>query len=81
MVTASEPEIPLHPIEVDVCDLCLTGVGGECHVPGCALWLDDAPVGDALRVLSQLTAHTAFLHAPVTFVRGRGAPTKENRDD
>lgn len=26
-----------------ICELCLDGEGGECHVPGCAFWMDDAP--------------------------------------
>jgi hypothetical protein len=29
--------------KVFVCDLCVGGKGGECHVPGCAFWLRDAP--------------------------------------
>lgn len=30
-------------VTIDLCDLCLSGAGGECHVPGCALWLNRAP--------------------------------------
>lgn len=26
-----------------LCHQCLSGAGGECHVPGCALWLNRAP--------------------------------------
>jgi hypothetical protein len=26
-----------------LCDACLDGVGGECHTPGCALWISRAP--------------------------------------
>lgn len=26
-----------------ICDLCLDGAGGECHVPGCILWINRAP--------------------------------------
>ena len=40
----SEPiadHVPLH--AVYVCAVCLSGVGGECHVPGCLFWMHDAP--------------------------------------
>lgn len=40
--------IPLRRVEFFVCDLCLTAAGGECHVPGCAFWMQDAPVGSFL---------------------------------
>lgn len=33
----------LNRVEMVVCDGCLDGVGGECHVPGCALWMSVAP--------------------------------------
>lgn len=26
-----------------LCDPCLDGAGGECHTPGCALWINRAP--------------------------------------
>jgi hypothetical protein len=26
-----------------LCSPCLNGAGGECHVPGCALWMNRAP--------------------------------------
>lgn len=37
----SEPA--LHTIKAVVCSLCLSGAGGECHVPGCLLWINRAP--------------------------------------
>lgn len=37
----SEPV--LHHVEVSVCQMCLDGVGGECHTPGCVFWMNDAP--------------------------------------
>lgn len=40
-----DDEIPLHRIVLYVCQLCLDGAGGECHVPGCAYWMKDAPTG------------------------------------
>jgi hypothetical protein len=30
-------------VEIRLCDLCLTGAGGECHTPGCALFLNRGP--------------------------------------
>lgn len=38
-------------IVVDVCMLCLAGEGGECHMPGCIFWMDDAPDGRTLELL------------------------------
>lgn len=36
-----EPKVLL--VEIHLCELCLGGAGGECHVPGCALYLRRAP--------------------------------------
>lgn len=30
-------------VQIRLCDDCLSGIGGECHTPGCALWLNRAP--------------------------------------
>lgn len=30
-------------VPLDVCGYCLRGDGGECHYPGCAFWMSDAP--------------------------------------
>lgn len=42
--------IPLEPdvevlvrVSLVLCSSCLAGVGGECHTPGCALWMNRAP--------------------------------------
>lgn len=40
---SSTEEPKLRRIVVVICDLCLSGAGGECHVPGCILWLNRAP--------------------------------------
>lgn len=37
----SEPRV--YRVTLWLCELCLTGKGGECHTPGCALWLNRAP--------------------------------------
>lgn len=39
----SEEEIVVHHVLIALCDPCLDGAGGECHSPGCALWLHSAP--------------------------------------
>ncbi len=36
-----EPEVHLY--QIWLCDLCVAGAGGECHSPGCSLWLRRAP--------------------------------------
>ena len=38
-----EPEIPVHLVQMHLCELCLNGEGGQCHTPGCALWINRAP--------------------------------------
>lgn len=30
-------------IKIILCEACLNGSGGECHTPGCAMFLHDAP--------------------------------------
>jgi hypothetical protein len=30
-------------LRVTVCELCVQGAGGICHVPGCAFWMRLAP--------------------------------------
>lgn len=37
-----DPEVHLY--AVYLCDLCVQGEGGECHTPGCALWINRAPI-------------------------------------
>lgn len=41
MATGDEPE--LERVTIVLCSLCLDGRGGECHTPGCALWINRAP--------------------------------------
>jgi hypothetical protein len=33
----------IQPILLDLCAACREGFGGECHTPGCSLWLNRAP--------------------------------------
>ena len=37
----SEPELRV--VVLTLCGPCLDGEGGECHTPGCAMWLNRAP--------------------------------------
>lgn len=37
----AEPTVTV--VSIPLCDLCLDGAGGECHVPGCALYMKPAP--------------------------------------
>ena len=41
-------------VNLTVCRLCLEGLGGECHVPGCAFWCYEAP---SVRVADVLHLH------------------------
>lgn len=34
---------PLERVILMLCEPCLDGMGGECHSPGCALWMSAAP--------------------------------------
>ncbi|HYM98093.1 MAG TPA: hypothetical protein VET26_12385 [Candidatus Sulfotelmatobacter sp.] len=36
-------EATLVNVRICLCSACLSGAGGECHTPGCALWLNRAP--------------------------------------
>lgn len=35
--------VSLHRVTLTLCSLCLSGAGGECHTPGCDLWMHAAP--------------------------------------
>ncbi|MCU1500567.1 MAG: hypothetical protein JWM47_4520 [Acidimicrobiales bacterium] len=52
-------------VNLTLCSRCLDGAGGECHTPGCALWMTTAPdvplrvnESDPLRVLLDAMADT-----------------------
>jgi hypothetical protein len=36
-------EPTVHRVVLWLCSMCLDGEAGECHTPGCALWLNRAP--------------------------------------
>jgi hypothetical protein len=33
----------LYRVVLTLCARCLAGDGGQCHTPGCALWMNQAP--------------------------------------
>ena len=37
----TEPVV--HRVTLLLCAPCLDGAGGECHTPGCVMWLNRAP--------------------------------------
>lgn len=39
----STDEITVRAVTLQLCDPCLDGAGGECHTPGCMLWMNRAP--------------------------------------
>lgn len=39
----TEETIAVRKVTLWLCDPCLYGAGGECHTPGCALWINRAP--------------------------------------
>ena len=34
---------PVRLVQLYLCDPCIDGEGGECHTPGCSLWMNRAP--------------------------------------
>jgi hypothetical protein len=38
-----DAEVVLTEVTLTLCSLCLNGAGGQCHTPGCALWMIAAP--------------------------------------
>ena len=45
--------VRLRKVTIWLCEPCVNGEGGECHSPGCALWINrapDIPVLDAMSV-------------------------------
>lgn len=43
--TVEDPEPRLLRVsgEFTLCSACIDGEGGECHTPGCIMWLNRAP--------------------------------------
>ncbi len=42
-VTTAPGEVPLYRLTLLLCEYCVTGAGGMCSSPGCALWIHSAP--------------------------------------
>jgi hypothetical protein len=68
-----------------MCDLCLAGAGGECHVPGCAFWLNRAPdlpiivgdPGELERVTALAVRFETALHRISASIAGSVADLQE----
>ena len=39
----ADTQIRLYRVTLPVCNLCLQGIGQQCHVPGCAFWMSHPP--------------------------------------
>lgn len=62
-----DPEIAVRLVQLWLCDPCLDGAGGECHTPGCSLWMHsapDIPVRNSQGVTVMGIAHEAFTAGP-----------------
>ena len=53
-VTSRQDDEHLNYVGLMVCDYCMDGDGGECHVPGCIFWMCDAPELPLWRVATVL---------------------------
>ena len=49
----SYPVVRLINLTISVCTPCLADAGGECHTPGCAFWMQDAPTAELNAILLQ----------------------------
>ncbi len=38
-----DPGCRLYRLTLLLCEYCVTGAGGQCHSPGCAMWIRSAP--------------------------------------
>lgn len=48
--------VAIRRVTLVLCDSCLLGRGGECHTPGCALWMNrapDVPIGSKCEAISE----------------------------
>lgn len=53
------PALNLNLVCLTLCDACLDGIGGECHTPGCALWINTAP---DVSIRERALLETAWVH-------------------
>lgn len=47
-------DVALYEVKLTLCALCVDGSGGECHVPGCALYMNRAPDTPLLSAQEQI---------------------------
>lgn len=57
-----EPVLQFVTGTVPICSACLDGEGGECHTPGCILWINRAP---DLAIRSMLVEHGCHIDAEI----------------
>lgn len=67
----SEPTLECVSGSFTVCSACLDGEGGECHTPGCVLWLNRAP---DLSLREGLTMHGCRIGPSAAPAPGTPAP-------
>lgn len=69
-MTAAEKTEAVSLVQLPMCGPCLNGAGGECHTPGCAMWMMPAPsspvLGRPLVVVLDGTDPAVKLAAAVT---------------
>jgi hypothetical protein len=70
--TPAVTEIPLRTVTLTLCVPCLAGEGGECHSPGCALWMSTAPDVPITQHLAETEAETAHRDWDEFFTRTVG---------
>lgn len=52
-VLLPDDDVEVHTVELAVCQLCLDGMGIECHTPGCVFWMHDVPNRDVAAILAR----------------------------
>jgi hypothetical protein len=57
-----EPRV--HRVAIQLCELCLEGKPGECHTPGCALFLHDSPGHPILPELYEILVPSGIVEQP-----------------
>jgi hypothetical protein len=62
---ADEPTLCMVTGSFTICSACLDGKGGECHTPGCILWINRCP---DLAIRGMLNAHGCRIKPVVKYV-------------
>ena len=70
--TPAVTEVPLRTVTLTLCVPCLAGEGGECHSPGCALWMNRAPDIPVTQHLTEAETEAAYREWDQFFTRTVG---------